>query len=75
MSTYLLSLVSAGYRGALPAQRSKPPSDTAGMLGPELFGLPLRASAGTIIGFNALAVLPVAYLWVPFAPQQQVQAR
>lgn len=35
---------------------------SAGILGPELFALPLKACVGVIIGFNVLAVLPVAYL-------------
>ena len=35
---------------------------SAGILGPELFNLPLDASIGVIVGFNVLACLPVAYL-------------
>ncbi|KAL7409200.1 permease for cytosine/purines, uracil, thiamine, allantoin-domain-containing protein [Mrakia frigida] len=34
---------------------------SAGNLGPELFNLPFGASVGTIVGFNILAVIPVAY--------------
>jgi hypothetical protein len=37
---------------------------SAGILGPELFNLPLKTCVGVIIGFNILAVLPVAYLSV-----------
>lgn len=35
---------------------------SAGMLGPELFALPLKTCVGVIAGFNVIAVAPVAYL-------------
>ncbi|CED85544.1 60s ribosomal protein L34 [Phaffia rhodozyma] len=41
---------------------------SAGVLGPELFNLPLKSCVATILVFNAIAVLPVAY-FATFGPK------